>query len=659
MKATILLLGYFILLSAGVTEIKLYAQSWQWGDRGGSPQSVSSSNWEEVKDMAVDVNGNVYILANVKSDNIDVGGQSISGRGDMDVCLASFRCNGTLRWVKIMGSQNYGDVPLTLRTDKLNGVYLSIYSPRTANKYPVYIGNDTVINSNDERSFYIIKYDTSGNFKWVRAPQPDTATANFLSGTIDMDVDSAGNIHALCQLSPGIFEGSFVAVSTYTFQGFPYQDCILKYDRDGNFQGGLAFDAKNCIRTGAKMIRDVQSGNYYLSGGNMFSAALPMGNTQIAAASGYIACFNLEGKYLWDIQSDAASIEGRLVLDADKNMYVCGLIRSPSASNPNANFNGFVAQPYPNISNGSPFVAKIGSDKKNVWATYAILKGTTFSAEVAMRNSGEIVLAGFHPGYLAWPGYTKDTFNYPPNSGYRPFITRFNTQTGKILGMNDLATDSNDTRSRRIISDGRNNVYIGGNFSNKLTVNSKTLYSVGGESDWFVAKYGHNNCNCKNIPEPKFSYTKNSLNNITFNYTGSAHSTIEWDFGDGNTSTQPSPNHIYASGGTYTICVTVTNSCGDNTYCQFVDTWPNSVEEQMLGDEVKIYPNPAYNVLIIEGMNVGAKIELYDIVGRNVYQGVSKADREAININHLPAGNYIIQLTGTDGQRMTGKVVKR
>ena len=95
MKASILLLAYFILLSAGETGEKLYAQSWQWGDRGGSPQSVSSSNWEEVKDMAVDVNGNVYILANVKSDNIDVGGQSVPGRGDMDVCLASFRCNGS------------------------------------------------------------------------------------------------------------------------------------------------------------------------------------------------------------------------------------------------------------------------------------------------------------------------------------------------------------------------------------------------------------------------------------------------------------------------------------------------------------------------------------------------------------------------------------
>ncbi|MBW7912385.1 MAG: T9SS type A sorting domain-containing protein [Taibaiella sp.] len=656
MKATILLLGYFILLSAGVTEIKLYAQSWQWGDRGGSPQSVSSSNWEEVKDMAVDLNGNVYILANVKSDNIDVGGQSIPGRGDLDVCLASFRCNGTLRWVKIMGSANYGDVPLALRTDKLNGVYLSIYSPRTANKYPVYIGNDTVINSNDERSFYIIKYDTSGNFKWVRAPQPDTATANFLSGTIDMDVDSAGNIHALCQLSPGIFEGSFVAVTTYTFQGFPYQDCILKYDRDGNFQGGLAFDAKNCIRTGVRMIRDAETGNYYLSGGNMFSAALPMGNTQIAAASGYIACFNTEGKYLWNVQSKHASFYGRLVLDKDKNIYLAGGINGP-VTDPNANFNGFVAT---NATiHGAPFIVKLDSNRKNVWAAYGIVDAAMGSVGVALRNSGEVALAGYFAGYnLSWPGYTKDTLSYPANSAYRPLITRFNTQTGQVLGMETLANDSAESYATIAVSDGRNNVYIGGNFSNKLTVNSKTLYTVGGETDWFVAKYGHNNCNCKNIPEPKFSYTKNSLNNITFNYTGTPHSTIEWDFGDGNTSTQTSPNHIYASGGTYSICVKVTNSCGDNTYCQFVDTWPNSVGEQMLNDKVKIYPNPANEVLFITGLEAGTKIELYDIVGRQVYQGISKAEKEMININNLPTGNYIIKFTSTDGTRISKKMVK-
>ena len=43
-----------------------------------------------------------------------------------------------------------------------------------------------------------------------------------------------------------------------------------------------------------------------------------------------------------------------------------------------------------------------------------------------------------------------------------------------------------------------------------------------------------------------------------------------WSFGDGNTSTIQYPQHIYSSGGTYTVFLTVANSAGSNT------TW-NSV----------------------------------------------------------------------------------
>lgn len=35
-----------------------------------------------------------------------------------------------------------------------------------------------------------------------------------------------------------------------------------------------------------------------------------------------------------------------------------------------------------------------------------------------------------------------------------------------------------------------------------------------------------------------------------------------WDFGDGNTSTQQSPNHTYAAQGNYTVCLTVVSNCG-------------------------------------------------------------------------------------------------
>ena len=38
-----------------------------------------------------------------------------------------------------------------------------------------------------------------------------------------------------------------------------------------------------------------------------------------------------------------------------------------------------------------------------------------------------------------------------------------------------------------------------------------------------------------------------------------------WDFGDNETSTEPSPLHLYAEGGTYTVALTVSNANGSDT----------------------------------------------------------------------------------------------
>jgi len=47
--------------------------------------------------------------------------------------------------------------------------------------------------------------------------------------------------------------------------------------------------------------------------------------------------------------------------------------------------------------------------------------------------------------------------------------------------------------------------------------------------------------------------------NVDFN-NYSVGDVFEWDFGDGNTSTQPNPTHTYAATGDYTVILTAINA---------------------------------------------------------------------------------------------------
>lgn len=57
---------------------------------------------------------------------------------------------------------------------------------------------------------------------------------------------------------------------------------------------------------------------------------------------------------------------------------------------------------------------------------------------------------------------------------------------------------------------------------------------------------------------------------VNFTNTTIDGTSYSWSFGDGGTSTQENPSHTYAGDGVYTVTLTATNTCGENTYTQDV-----------------------------------------------------------------------------------------
>ncbi len=73
-------------------------------------------------------------------------------------------------------------------------------------------------------------------------------------------------------------------------------------------------------------------------------------------------------------------------------------------------------------------------------------------------------------------------------------------------------------------------------------------------------------------PTGEYSAEANATNFLEYTFTNSSinASSFQWNFGDGNTSTEKSPTHTYATPGVYNVVLTATNASGSVTYSETI-----------------------------------------------------------------------------------------
>jgi len=124
------------------------------------------------------------------------------------------------------------------------------------------------------------------------------------------------------------------------------------------------------------------------------------------------------------------------------------------------------------------------------------------------------------------------------------------------------------------------------------------------------------------FPEPVSGFTFNIVSRtVTFTNTSQNAVSYSWDFGDGNTSTESSPVHVYAEDGEFEVSLTATSEmCGSDVHTELIVI--NTVRIPETENEfIEVYPNPSsgkFYFSVKEQMN-DVKIRLYDVQGRLVY----------------------------------------
>jgi PKD repeat protein len=149
------------------------------------------------------------------------------------------------------------------------------------------------------------------------------------------------------------------------------------------------------------------------------------------------------------------------------------------------------------------------------------------------------------------------------------------------------------------------------------------------------------------------------------NYSTSA-TQFTWSWGDNAQSTGMYPSHTYATAGTYTICLTVLDSCGTSTYCDSASIYrvssanaviqlnvinpnaPTALKTTINKALVSMYPNPANSKLTVSiAQNDNSVITMYDAIGKQVMQQKATGLFTELNVSNLPQGMYFVNVNGT------------
>ncbi|MDR2776345.1 MAG: T9SS type A sorting domain-containing protein, partial [Tannerella sp.] len=112
-----------------------------------------------------------------------------------------------------------------------------------------------------------------------------------------------------------------------------------------------------------------------------------------------------------------------------------------------------------------------------------------------------------------------------------------------------------------------------------------------------------------------------------------------------------------------TVCI----RNGETEYTETYESWtavtppPSGMGTEKIPSPlpaVKVYPNPAVDVIVIDGAPAGSTLAVFDLSGRIVYRQANISGRETVSVASWPAGLYLVTVQMPEGT-VTRKTVKK
>jgi PKD repeat protein len=152
-------------------------------------------------------------------------------------------------------------------------------------------------------------------------------------------------------------------------------------------------------------------------------------------------------------------------------------------------------------------------------------------------------------------------------------------------------------------------------------------------------------------PVAGFSWDQSDLT-VSFTNTSQNANSYLWDFGDGNTSTETNPVHVFAGDGTYVVNLTAYNEmCGNESFAETLILSTIGISEPELGPGLQVFPNPSNGNFSLSsdiGLN-NLTLKLYNLQGKIMLEtnigSINKQESTLITTNYLAAGMYFMDIS--------------